>query len=261
MATRYQCKTCGKIFFGHDPIYFGTFAQPSFPFCPDDEAHVVGLAVVVSALTVASPAAKTAPATPAPAKSTPPAAPATLATVGSTPTPAPIQPVGPTPTAASVAPPKPAAVDRSGLQGAWGRGPLILKEETKEEKDARERIEAQQQQQREAQQRERMADQKATQLIGRIERMIEQGTGRGVSANFPKDYEYGFKASGAQLAADYDTIIRAGAKWMAKAPSSDFNFRPPKFKKVWDQYQANFEKLIVSGNPDEGKHNVHVVQT
>ena len=116
--------------------------------------------------------------------------------------------------------------------------------------------EQQEQRERAVREQERQADLKARRLVHQIEQMINSGEFT-VSSNFAMDREYGFKSSGNQLAASSDTIRRASDIWRSKANTS---YRAPSYKRMWNQYQANFEKLIVPGDPDKGKHNVHVVR-
>lgn len=118
--------------------------------------------------------------------------------------------------------------------------------------EAQRRREAQSRQER----NEADANRDADQLLARIDAMIASGS-FGKSANFPMDREYGTKKSGKPLSASKDTIARAAQKWSARAGCE---YRPPKFKKVWNEYQANFEKPIVDGDPSQGKHNVHVTR-
>ena len=141
------------------------------------------------------------------------------------------------------------------LQGAWGAKPLALKAETAEEARAREEQSKQDAILRKEQERQAKLAQEAQKLVNRMESEFATLCGN-KSANFPKDLEYGTKASGKPVTASAEVILRASLLWASKGP--DYSYRAPKFKKVWGVKMANFEKLIVSGNASEGKHNYHI---
>ncbi|CAN5917323.1 hypothetical protein BH11PSE8_BH11PSE8_27450 [soil metagenome] len=101
-------------------------------------------------------------------------------------------------------------------------------------------------------------DTAARKLMQRMETAFASGGG-GKSANFPNDLEYGTKDNGSQFSAPEAVVLRAGVLWGAQG--GRYNYRAPAFKALWQVRMANFEKLIVTGDASQGKHNFHVVPT
>jgi hypothetical protein len=139
--------------------------------------------------------------------------------------------------------------------GSWGKK-LELKTETAEETERREEQNRLDAIRRRREKEDADADSNARRLVQRIEAAIKQGNFTN-SANFPKDREYGFKQGGGQTTANADVIDRASVIWLLKG--ANYAYRSPHYKKSWGQTMANFEKLMTSGVPDDGKHNFHVV--
>lgn len=225
MTTRYQCKGCQEIFEGFDPTPFGEAAIIIYPLCP--RADLLIQAVYAGSATLDG---KGLAADKIESEHE-----VGLAVV------AVAEPVK--------APPKIAI-------GAWGK-PLAIKPETPEEAEA-----AKERSEREAlrmarEKAEAEADATARKLVQRMEIAMVQKEG-GVSAMFPLDLAYGTKSNGSQYAESADIITRASVYWLQKG--ADYGFRAAKLKPKWGQWQANFEKLIVSGDAAQGKHNFHVVR-
>ena len=141
------------------------------------------------------------------------------------------------------------------VPSAWGQ-PRVHKAATEEEKQTFERERALAELQRQRDKAEMDADSEARRLVQKIQLAItnKQGTPKGLTG----DIEYGSKANGAQTQASANIIGRASVLWLALG--ADYSFRAPAWKKQWKQYQANFERLVVSGQPGKGKHNFHVVR-
>jgi hypothetical protein len=223
MTTPYQCKGCMAVFNGTDPIYFGAFPVPVYPDCPNNPTanSAIGNIDELTKNKLAHPVS--------------------LA----------ILPV-PVPVPVPVVEAKPVVA-----KPAWGNGALVLKPETAEEKRLREVADALKREAKKREDDERVAQNEAAKLVNHMVLAFAQGGG-GVSANFPMDKEYGAKDSGKQVTMSTDIIQRASVLWLLKG--ADYAFRPPAWKAQWKQHQANFEKLIETGNADRGKHNFHVVR-
>lgn len=237
MATEYLCKGCNTVFSGVDPIWFGSLARPSYPECPNGP-----LATYLKQIALPESERDIPEDILALLDKDEIAHPVGLAVAEKQP---------------DVASPQPKAVGPkpSAPVNAWAKGSLVLKEETPEELAARLKEEAAAALRREVAKIEAERAQRVKQLIKRIEAMIVGGGGT-KSINFPLDLEYGFKKGGAQLSEQRAIIMLAGAEWVGSAHRT---FRGPKWKKRWEQYQANFEQDIVKGDRSKGKHNVHVV--
>lgn len=232
MTTRYQCQGCKEIFEGFDPAPFGP-GKVVYPPCPRGElltdavfrkgGSLEAMALATGQIEDDHPVA--------------------LAVIDSA-----VQGVKPALPASTSSTPQP-------LAGQWGTKLVITAMTPEQEAEAKveRELAAKAAKRREA---EDAADTAARKLVQRIEADLKQGNYT-TSSKFPSDREYGFKGSGAQYSASADIIHRASVMWLLKG--TDYSYRPPSYKKDWQQDQANFEKLIVSGDKTQGKHNFHVV--